>query len=68
MTVAWWHRCSHCGEMDHECDEVVCARCGKKGWSNEFCMEEGDEWECPPCNAKWNEIERLQSTAGDKQT
>ena len=29
--------------------DVTCARCGKTGLSSEFIVEEGDEWECPPC-------------------
>ena len=28
---------------------VECARCGKKGTSFSFIVEEGDEWECPEC-------------------
>lgn len=55
--MAWWHKCAHCGDQDHECEEVICARCGKKGWTNEF-IEEGDEWECPPCNERCTAEER----------
>jgi hypothetical protein len=29
--------------------EVTCARCGKIGMASEYMVEEGDEWECPPC-------------------
>ena len=29
--------------------EVTCARCGKKGTTETFQLEEGDEWECPEC-------------------
>jgi DNA-directed RNA polymerase subunit RPC12/RpoP len=28
---------------------VECARCGKPGSSENFMLEEGDEWECPDC-------------------
>lgn len=28
---------------------VTCARCGKAGTSDDFYLEEGDEWECPDC-------------------
>lgn len=38
--------------------EVTCARCGKAGTSAEFVIEEGDEWECPACNARENARER----------
>jgi DNA-directed RNA polymerase subunit RPC12/RpoP len=57
--MAWWHACSHCGDLDHECYEVKCARCGKDGWSNEFYIEEGDEWECPPCWKICEDAERI---------
>lgn len=62
--MAWHHRCSHCGEQDHECYEVQCARCKSIGWSNEFVPEEGDEWECPPCNDKHNALERADQIGG----
>lgn len=29
--------------------QVTCARCGAHGTSMTFMVEEGDEWECPPC-------------------
>lgn len=43
-------------EPDDEHDPylVTCARCGKVGTSATFELEEGDEWECPPC---WEEQE-----------
>lgn len=34
--------------------DVTCARCGKAGLSSEFIVEEGDEWECPPCYDREN--------------
>lgn len=34
---------------------VTCARCGIAGTSETFIVEEGDEWECPPC---WEREER----------
>lgn len=52
--MAWHDPCTKCGELDHECCEVTCARCGAKGLDKNFVMEEGDEWECPPCNARCN--------------
>ncbi len=39
---------------------VTCARCGAAGTSATFCIEEGDEWECPPCNARENARERAE--------
>jgi len=36
---------------------VVCARCGAVGNSEEFVIEEGDEWECPPCWERCNAAE-----------
>lgn len=24
--MAWWHRCSVCGDMDHQCDEIAVAK------------------------------------------
>lgn len=35
--------------------EVTCARCGRIGLASVFLIEEGDEWECPPC---WERCER----------
>lgn len=37
---------------------VYCARCGLGGKSDEFILEEADEWECPPCNERENTRER----------
>lgn len=37
---------------------VLCARCGEEGTAFTFVMEEGDEWECVPCNKRCNEQER----------
>jgi hypothetical protein len=34
--MAWWHKCDHCGDLDHSCYEVKCHLCGKDGWSNDF--------------------------------
>jgi CheY-like chemotaxis protein len=41
--------------------DVTCARCGKVGLTIDMCVEEGDEWECPPCNARENARERADS-------
>ena len=38
---------------------VICARCGKAGTSEEFYLEEGDEWECPACWQRCEAQERL---------
>ena len=43
---------------DYEPFKVTCARCGAVGLCTEFCVEEGDEWECPPCNARENAREQ----------
>lgn len=40
--------------------DVTCARCGKVLSCEEAIIEEGDEWECPPCWERCNEAERLQ--------
>lgn len=40
--------------------EVKCARCGKVGLTIDMCIEEGDEWECPPCNERENARERAE--------
>lgn len=24
--MAWWHRCSVCGDLDHECDQIEVAK------------------------------------------
>jgi len=45
---------------------VTCARCGKEGDCDTFIAEEGDEWECPPCNARENARERAEAGAGPK--
>lgn len=45
---------------------VTCARCGKVGTSATFEIEEGDEWECPPC---WEREEaRIKTTTSDAAT
>lgn len=39
--------------------EVTCARCGKVGTTATFYLEEGDEWECPPCWERREKAERV---------
>lgn len=52
MSTAWI-------PMEHsEPYHVYCARCGKRGKSDEWILEEGDEWECPSCNERCNAAER----------
>lgn len=41
--------------------EVTCARCGKKLMASAARVEEGDEWECPPCNDLYDAIDFLES-------
>lgn len=41
--------------------EVTCARCGKVGMASKFMIEEGDEWECPPCWERCEAKERADS-------
>lgn len=60
LPMSWRDQCEHCGLPDHECYQVRCARCGKNGWSDEFIIEEGDEWECPSCNERENARERAE--------
>lgn len=43
--------------------DVHCARCGKLGTSETFYVEEGDEWECPPC---WERCEAQERAAAMK--
>lgn len=43
---------------DWEPYEVTCARCGKVGMCTDFVLEEGDEWECPPCWERCEAAER----------
>ena len=50
--------CQHCNSARVMCFPVTCDRCGKKGCSNSMVMEEGDEWECPPCNERENRREQ----------
>lgn len=38
--------------------DVKCARCGKVLPCTEATPEEGDEWECLPCNERLNAAER----------
>jgi hypothetical protein len=38
--------------------EITCARCGKVGMRSEFMIEEGNEWECPPCWERCEAAER----------
>jgi hypothetical protein len=40
--------------------DVTCARCGKVGLTCDMYIEEGDEWECPPCNDRENARERRE--------
>jgi DNA-directed RNA polymerase subunit RPC12/RpoP len=50
--------------MEHsEPYHVCCARCGQRGMSDEWILEEGDEWKCPPCNERENERERAEAEA-----
>lgn len=63
-----WTRCTSypacpCGGEPFQPDDVKCARCGKAGTTAEFIVEEGDEWECPPC---W-EREEARMRAADQQ-
>lgn len=45
--------------------EVTCARCGKVGMSNVFEIEEGNEWECPPCWDRCEAQEKASTSKGD---
>ena len=47
-------------EEDFEPYEVTCARCGKVLPCTEAIVEEGDEWECPPC---WERCEAKERAA-----
>ena len=50
--------CAFCRGVFSDCWQVTCDLCGKAGCSNTMIQEEGDEWECPPCNERENERER----------
>lgn len=41
--------------------DVTCARCGKVLSCSDAVAEEGDEWECFPCNDRANEIEKYNA-------
>lgn len=49
---------------DWEPFDVTCARCGKVLPVTEAIVEEGDEWECPPCNERENARERAELLQG----
>jgi len=46
---------------------VTCARCGKVGDSEIFMLEEGDEWECPPCWERCEAQERASAALGTEK-
>lgn len=48
------------GQFAHEPYDVTCARCGTVLPCTEACAEEGDEWECQPCNERENARERRE--------
>lgn len=66
-------------EMGHEIEDgepetfepydVTCARCGKVLSCTEAVIEEGDEWECPPCWERCEAKERANSeqTVSEKE-
>lgn len=54
----WWGLDIARDEPRPEPLRVQCARCGITGTSETFIVEEGDEWECPPCNERENARER----------
>ncbi|HYE70620.1 MAG TPA: hypothetical protein VD932_03755 [Aquabacterium sp.] len=62
--------CGHCGDPregdeEDQCYDVSCARCSAEGCCASMICEEGDEWECPPCNERENAREDQQSS-GDR--
>lgn len=46
--------------------KVLCARCGRLVPILDATPEEGDEWECLPCNRVWDKIEQLESKLGPR--
>lgn len=54
-----WHHDTLTGEKEPY--PVKCARCGADGLSDDFIIEEGDEWECRPC---WERCEALERASG----
>ena len=46
---------------------VECARCGDRVLYADAVVEEGDEWECFPCNDRENERERLNLLRANHQ-
>lgn len=42
--------------------EVTCARCGHTLMASKATPEEGDEWECLPCNDMHNRLEKAART------
>lgn len=45
-------------ELDSASPKQKCARCGEEFRWHLMVPEEGDEWECLPCNDRENERER----------
>jgi hypothetical protein len=45
-------------ELDEASPFMQCARCGKPTRMHKLVAEEGDEWECFPCNDRENKRER----------
>jgi formylmethanofuran dehydrogenase subunit E len=46
---------------------VTCARCGHDLHVSQAAAEEGDEWECLPCNKAHNELDRLRRELAEAQ-
>jgi hypothetical protein len=46
---------------------VTCARCGHTVSTDHATPEEGDEWECLPCNNAWNLVDELRDAIAKEQ-
>lgn len=47
--------------------DVTCVRCGHTVSTDRATPEEGDEWECLPCNTAWNLVDDLRNAIAKEQ-
>lgn len=67
MTNVWRREVeSAVRELDEASPMRVCARCGKQDRTHRMMIEEGDEWECPPCWERCEAQERAQREESEK--
>lgn len=54
-------------ELDEASPRQTCARCGKEFRWHQMIPEEGNEWECYPCNDRENARERADAARRGSQ-